>query len=334
MYTDEVRRYEVCLDGPAKRRWSAVIDGEKEVAEELIEEVQEDLRRIPAHLRALAMVARPLLSRFVGTPLIDEIVLWASELGYTIPDLVLANCAYEVSHVVARALRPFGCTAGILKTKNGPVHVRNLDWPVEALGPATVLLDYTRGGATAFVAVGVVGLVGVLSGMVPGEYSVSLNWAPPTSLPKARIGPAFLLRQVLEECDTFADAVSMLSTTRLATSAFFMVCGRTNEQAVVVERTPNKYAVRRSGGRVMAQANHFETREFKRYNACGNQNSRADSIDRAYQLLCAMSEFEGSRVGAESAAGFLDEDPILNDETVQQMVFTPRDSKMLVWRRE
>jgi hypothetical protein len=38
--------------------------------------------------------------------------------------------------------------------------------------------------------------------MLPHAYSVTINWAPPAAFPCFNFGPAFLLREVLETCDT------------------------------------------------------------------------------------------------------------------------------------
>ena len=40
-------------------------------------------------------------------------------------------------------------------------------------------------------------MVGVLSGMLPGAYSATINWAPPARAPTFRFGPTFLLRDAM-----------------------------------------------------------------------------------------------------------------------------------------
>src|SRR6185369_4971423 len=95
-----------------------------------------------------------------------------------------------------------------------------------------------------FVSVGVPGQVGVLSGMLPKAYSVTINWAPPASFPSFDFGPAFLVRDTLETCDTYDAAVHALEQTKLSTSVFFTVCGTEKDQACVIERTHNTAEVR------------------------------------------------------------------------------------------
>src|SRR5271163_3036200 len=100
------------------------------------------------------------------------------------------------------------------------IHVRNLDWPLATMGAATRVFRFRR-GAREFVSVGVPGHVGVLSGMLPNAYSVTINWAPPAGFPTFDFGPACLLRDTLETCDDYESAVATLTQTRLSTSVFF-----------------------------------------------------------------------------------------------------------------
>ena len=102
----------------------------------------------------------------------------------------------------------FGCTAGVRWLDGlGMVHLRTLDWPLATMGQATRFFRFQR-GAREFVSVGVPGQVGVLSGMLPGGYSVTINWAPPIGRPSFDFGPTFLLRDTLETCDRYDDAGS------------------------------------------------------------------------------------------------------------------------------
>src|SRR5262249_31060972 len=147
-----------------------------------------------------------------------------------------------------RVPKLFGCTAGVRWADGvGMVHVRTLDWPLPAMGEATRLFRFRR-GAREFVSVGVPGQVSVLSGMVPGPYSVTINWAPPAAPPSFELGPASLLRNTLEGCDGYEAAVEALRRTPLSTSVFFTVCGTERGQACVIERSQRAAVVREMDG--------------------------------------------------------------------------------------
>jgi hypothetical protein len=52
------------------------------------------------------------------------------------------------------------------------------------------------------------------------------------------------LRRVMDDAADFADALAMLSKQRLTTPALFTLAGTKNDQRVVIERGPRRYALR------------------------------------------------------------------------------------------
>ena len=218
------------------------------------------------------------------------------------------------------------------------VHVRNLDWPLATMGAATRLFRF-RSGAREFVSVGVPGHIGVLSGMLPHAYSVTINWAPPASFPSFDFGPAFLLRDTLESCDRFDAAVQVLTQTRLSTSVFFTVCGTEKDQACVIERTQRDAAVRWITGPALTQANHHLAGQFVKNNEDLREVEEGEeefsiegSTSRADLLSAALRELRSPCL-VENVAQVLDIPPVLNSLTCQQMVFCPRTGAVKVWRR-
>ena len=259
---------------------------------------------------------------------IGEIQAWAKALD-TSPDFVTAgNCSYELSHIGGE--QPYGCTAGVRWFEGlGMVHVRNMDWPLKSIGKATRIFHFQKGvGGHSFSTVGVPGFVGALSGMVPGSYSATLNWAPPDGLPNFDYGPTFLLREVLERCSRYEEAVRTLSLTPLAASAFFVVCG--TDRAVVIGRTKDDYERRvltQSDQKAITQANHFTT-NFIIYNGGVDV---AYSKDRANTLARALNALK-KPTSIDDVASCLDVEPVFNDNSYQQMAFAPSGGLRKVWR--
>ena len=244
----------------------------------------------------------------------------------------MLNCAYELSHL--RLPKVFGCTAGVRWADGlGMVHVRTLDWPLPTMGPATRLFRFRR-GLREFVSVGVPGQVSVLSGMLPGAYSVTINWAPPASMPSFEFGPAFLLRNTLESCDSYNAAVEALKSTPLSTSVFFTVCGTQFGQACVIERSQRAAGVREMAESALAQANHHVAARFVRNNKVlrevEEEGFYEDSGCRAEAMGRALTE--GGPLGSlDEVAGLLAVPPIFNRYTVQRMAFCPRTGDVSVW---
>jgi hypothetical protein len=168
---------------------------------------------------------------------------------------------------------------------------------------------------------------------------VTINWAPPVALPCFDFGPAFLLRDTLETCDSYDAAVRTLTETRLSTSVFFTVCGTAQDQACVIERTQREAVVRRMAGPVLVQANHHVAGQFINNNrdilegeADEDVFSLAGSGQRADTLSGALAGLPTS-CPLDTVANALSTATILNQDTCQQMVFCPGSGEVKVWRR-
>ncbi len=256
MFVDDVPAYAIDLADDEPRRWAEVIAREAAAAGRIVREASASFERVPELLRwGFARLYHASGGLYRG-----EIEAWARALGVSAGTATILNCAYELSHL--RWPKIFGCTAGVRRVEGaGLVHVRNLDWPLPTMGPATRLFRFHQ-GSREFVSVGVPGQVGVLSGMLPFAYSVTINWAPPAAFPSFEWGPTFLLRDTLETCDTYDAAVRRLTETPLSTSVFFTVCGTEGGQACVIERTQREAEVRTLAGPVLTQANHHSAGRF------------------------------------------------------------------------
>jgi hypothetical protein len=333
VFTADVPTYLIDLGRDEATRWEEVISREKPAASRLVQEAGSQFARVPELLR---WVFARLYQRSGGLYR-GEIASWAEALGVSLGTATILNCAYELSHL--RWPKLFGCTAGARWVDGlGMVHVRCLDWPLATMGAATRLFRFRR-GAREFVSVGVPAHVGVLSGMLPHAYSVTINWAPPVAFPCFDFGPAFLLRDCLETRDSYEAAVRTLTETCLSTSVFYTVCGTAPDQACVIERTQREAAVRPMPGPVLVQANHHVAGRFVKNNEDileGESNedvfSLAGSGQRADTLIRALAELPVSCTLA-AIANALNSATVLNQDTCQQMVFCPTSGEVRVWRR-
>jgi predicted choloylglycine hydrolase len=334
MYTDNVPRRIIRLSEPASTRWGgAHLEEDKKDAALLIKEAEKDVADYMGDyswmLKAYPVVSgvvRRLYSMYGGLYL-DDMEFWAKSLGMSLGRLVMLNCAYEISHVTGKL---YGCTAGAIRQGNrGWCHVRNMDWPLKAIGRATRIYEYQT-PTHMFYSVGMPGYVGVISGMVPGAYSVTINWAPPVGRPTFDFGPGFLLRHVLETCTKVHDAIEVLSSTPLATSVFYtVVSGLT---PLVIERTPTRSAVRYLYDQG-AQGNHFHDKTFgNTYNTDKEHVewsvSREDRLSRSISTLTKKDK----TLSLTELAGCLDDYPTCNECSYQQMIFVPHTGELEVWR--
>jgi acid ceramidase len=337
MWTSDTPRYLIDLEQDEATRWSEVIAAEKITAFRLAAEAVLELENVPE-------LARWLFSRWyaiAGGPYLNEINAWANALNVSVGTVTMLNCSYELSQLrlgnpVSKLL---GCTAGVRWLEGiGVVHARTLDWPLNSLGNATRLFCFRR-GQREFISVGIIGYLGVLSGMLPGRYSATINWAPPSSFPSFNHGPAFVLRQTLEECDTYDEAVHRLTYTPLSASVFYTVAGVEPGQGCVIERTHAKAIIHQIGQGGVTQANHFVAEHFARGNhdlrvieTSEGESAYVNSCRRAETLEKLIMNFDSAR-GLEALEAALSLEPILNENTYQKMIFCPRTGELKVWRR-
>lgn len=336
MYTSNVPEYEIDLELPESERWAEVIRKEKRMARRLARQALADY---PGWLMTMAGAPFKAAYTMMGGRYVGEIEAWAVAMGISAGKTLLLNCAYEFSHVGELLL---GCTAGVRWVPGiGMTHARTMDWPLPRVGDATRIYQTEK---HEFVSVGIVGFVGVLSGMVPGSYSVTINWAPPVRRPTFDFGPTFLLREVLTECPTYKKAVSVLRSAKLSSSVFFTVCGTKKGEACVIERTHDQAAVRKISGPVLVQANHHVASKFLSNNAPMQDGEYDDEVDDRE----SGSRLEYSRKRADTleqellslprkcslddVAACLDAEPVCNDESYQMMLFHPKSGTLRAWR--
>lgn len=189
MWTTEIPTYVIDLQQKAEVRWAKVIAQETLASHQLADEAQLEFEHVPEAARWLFRH----LYNFSGGRYQSEITAWAKALNISAGTATLLNCLYELSHVPAGgwAAKVLGCTAGVRWFEDyGWVHVRTLDWALTNLGNATRLFRF-QNQRREFISVGFTGFVGVLSGMLPGRYSVTINWAPPVVQPVFNFGPLF-----------------------------------------------------------------------------------------------------------------------------------------------
>lgn len=193
-------------------------------------------QEIPQRARHLAYWVRlRTLNRFHS-----EIATLAQQIGADWRDVVLANVSYDLK------LASLGCSTVALPTPSGPVLARNMDWwPEAVLARASYLFRYHRGGRLHFASAGWPGAVGVVTGLSGRGFAVVLNAVQGPENNRKTGYPVLLhLRRVVEDATSFEEALRWLASQTLLAPALFTLVGTRNEQRVVIERTPTRFALR------------------------------------------------------------------------------------------
>jgi hypothetical protein len=257
-------------------------------------------------LRQLDRPSRAWLSRH-DNPHLDEVDVIASRLGR--PGAYFLSTNYE-----------WGCTCRLAASEDGasPRLIRVLDWRTPGLGRNLIAAD-VKGPVGRYLTLTWPGYSGVLSAMAQGRFVAALNQAPmrrPTGvLPidwlrnRRRVwrmpypAPAQLLRHVFNTASTFAEAQEMLTETRIASPAIFLLAGIKPEQRVIIERSERHARVHANAE---VAANHWLTPDWT------GQPRGLDSPGRAQQMQAVAP-------GLDPAFSWL-QPPILNPRTRLVMI--------------
>ena len=262
-------------------------------------------RHIKSEIRTSAAVA--------GVPYFDVL---CSNLAY---EIAMISCSLDEGlasdfwkGLAGLKATRFGCTSfGIWEMVDGPfmndcqmtqqvLHARNLDWddPDGLLAKHTKVVKMptrfpkirflastfgeTRGFLEHFYSVTFPGYSGILTGVAPGRFSVALNAVWNDDGVGLGAAPTLLLRQALETCADYYDAIKLLSRTRLVCGAMFTVVdgrpmvGGPSPRAVVIERTTGKYAIRKP---VQVQENVFVVCATNNFQIIGKEPIKGGGSD-------------------------------------------------------
>ncbi len=236
----------------------------------------------------------------------------------------------EIDAIAKRLNRPgsyffsvnyeWGCTCRVAPSPDQKTArlVRVLDWRTPGLGQ-NIVAARVRSQAGRYVTMTWPGYTGVLTAMAPGRFSAALNQAPMRksvgfyyldwAANRRRVWkmphptPAHLLRSVMDEAKTYADAKHRLVREPISTPAIFSLAGLKPNETTVIERTETEARVH-DGPNVAA--NHWQAHGW-------NGHPRgSDSAGRACRMHTVAPELDSSFPWLEP--------PILNTHTRIVMV--------------
>ncbi|KAJ4944236.1 hypothetical protein JOQ06_012781 [Pogonophryne albipinna] len=233
--------YTVDLDSPPSKRWTALITDKKTDLVNMIQAIR-DLANafVPSgRLVELVDVTLPIMADTFPKPFGEEMKGIAEVSGVPLGEVVLFNIFYEVFTV---------CTSVVAEDKNGNlIHGRNLDfglfmgwdmknksWIIsEKLKPLVVNLDFKRNNQTVFKSTNFAGYVGMLTGIKPHLFTLTMNER--FSLDGGYIG---ILEWILGKRDgIYEEAKRLLAQTKLLAPAYFILGGNQTGQGCIITRS-------------------------------------------------------------------------------------------------
>ena len=234
----------------------------------------------------------------------------------------MANVSYDLT------MMKFGCSTIALAGPDGPVVARNMDWwPEEVLAASSCLLRYENKEGLHLANAGWPGSLGAVTGLSGRGFAVVLNAVSTSETRGKELGyPVMLfLRRVLDTARDFDQAVAMLQRQRLAAPALITVVGSSNDQRVVIERTPTKHALRWAAG----DAALIATNDYR-------ELYQPEVNDRAeiYQTTCHRFDYLTERLAGYSVTERMDDvvllellthPQVIQQITAQHVIARPRE---------
>jgi len=247
------KTFQVNLDEEAKTRWNVVVVPKKKEIAAAIKQVVNLISDLSPKIVGLVDKYLPRIVNKLPAPYGDEIEGIASATGVEHGEILLFNIFYEI----------FTACTSIVATDDGGVvyHARNLDFGLfmgwdnrnhtwlltEYLRPLVVNVDFMRNNETVYKSVHFAGYVGVLTGVKPQAFTLTLNER--FNINGGFIGviewilgdhsgqwTTFLTRDVLEKANTYDEAVFMLQNQEILAPVYYIVGGRKPFEGAIITR--------------------------------------------------------------------------------------------------
>jgi acid ceramidase/N-acylethanolamine-hydrolysing acid amidase len=254
----------------------------------------------------------------ISSQYLEEIQYVASISEFNENEILIANLYYDVLKFY------FGCTAFAVDNGQTTFHCRNLDWHTDEnlLSKYSMVFDFRKNGKTLYKTVGWPGFIGALSGIRPNAFSVTLNAVLSKDSPEIAFPISFLIRDVLESCESYKEAKEKLERTPIASDCLILLSGTQAGEKIVIERTPKRVASRESISSFIVVTNDYKKLE----NGTSTNELQATSCvrhDRTMELLNkAIPE------STDQCLEILADKKVMMRITVQQMVFNNKTGEI------
>jgi len=290
---------------------------------------------IPSFIRAEVMEAIAMVGEalefFLGTYGL-EIQGIADAVGLPAGDIALINILYEMVSM---------CTSIVAENSDGHIlHSRNLDFGLGTefttlLQNLTLQVEFQKEGKTVYYGTTYAAYVGMLTGMAPGRFGISLNLRHSGDIlgnvrellnnPSANV-VSFLLRRILETEESYAGALKQLVTEPLISESYIIVSGVASGEGAVITRNRTIAAdVWTLGGPqknwFLLQTNHDH------WLPSPPGDHRSEVGDKA------MSAIGQGRVNLEAMYQVLSTKPLLNAQTTYTTSMAPYNGTYTTFMR-
>jgi len=251
----------------------------------------------------------------------QELTALSNIANVPLEKIVLLNIMYEA---VA------GCTSIVAQKDDGTIiHGRNLDFPMtEALRNLTIDVVFKKSGNILYHGITFAGYVGLLTGMRPGAFSITVNerdlgaiWE---NLIEAIMVPGtystcFLIRDTLEQKTNFEDAVNILANAPLAAPVYLTIAGVNKGEGAIITRD-------RLGA---ADVWRIDPNNGRWFEVQTNDDHWKDPIDNRRDIANAgMKKVGQDNISFDTLYSVLKITPVYNEETAYTTLMCPKTGEM------
>jgi hypothetical protein len=244
-----------------------------------------------------------------------------------VPELsMMLQLVYEISSA---------CTSIVANDADGNMlHARNLDFPIPYLQNITYQADFRRNNKTVYKAATFLGEFGVLTGMVPGGFSVSVNErrkAPLTNVFRyvysALTGGkciTYAVRDIMDSAKNYSQANQMLQHSQLIANVYLTTAGTKPGEGAIITRNP------------MSVADVFVANPDTRYAVCQtNDDNWAPPTDpRRVACYNSLSQFDADSISLDNLYDILSLPPVYNEKLVRYTsLMNPSTGQMTTYLR-
>ncbi|CAG9319974.1 unnamed protein product [Blepharisma stoltei] len=228
--------YLVNLDDAPEARWRNVIEGKLLQMKSFIKYIEDEVGSgeimTAAALLKLAHLEESQKKELEGISKLS---------GFSYNTILVLNFMYEFYS---------SCTSIVVNTPDHHVLFgRNLDYDyAKYINKLVVEVDFIKNGKLAFKAVTMAGFIGILTGVKPNGFAISLNqrtmhdsakfWES-LSIVSGHTASAFAIRTAFEAKNTYQEAKNYLKNVPLIAGSYFTIGGVNENEGAVITRSRN-----------------------------------------------------------------------------------------------
>ena len=200
------------------------------------------------------------------------------------------------------------------------IYGRNFDF-LKGGSLKNLVTFYEPDKGNSFVSIGWPGMTGVVSGMNDKGLTVGILTAYSEDVSFDGMPSCFLMRKVLQYANNVEEAKEIIIQTKRTGPNIFLLADE--KEALVVECSATKYALRKPQGGLLYSSNHFLSpvyeKDRKRRKALESGESEA-----RYKRMEKLLKKRYGQIDVEYGIKILKDDIILKDNTLHSVIFRPR----------